>query len=102
MRKGEIRRIIVPSELGYSKYPGLEPVPANKLGAWSGVFAFPCHLLVCGCISAHYSSSIHPCCCCCCCSLRSALQDQQALDSVVKNARRDATLLFDVKLEKAK
>lgn len=59
MRKGEIRRIIVPSELGYSKFPGLEPVPVNSI-------------------------------------------DQQALDSVVKNPRRDATLLFDVKLEKAK
>jgi FKBP-type peptidyl-prolyl cis-trans isomerase 2 len=36
MRKGEIRRIIVPSELGYSKYPGLEPIPMNNLGTRLG------------------------------------------------------------------
>jgi len=59
MKKGEIRRIIVPSDLGYSKYPNLEPQPTTTL-------------------------------------------DQRALDSVVKNPRRDATLVFDVKLEKLK
>ena len=32
MRKGEIRRVIVPAALGYSKFPGLEPVPVNKIG----------------------------------------------------------------------
>ena len=31
-----------------------------------------------------------------------SLVDQQALDSVVKNPRRDATLLFDVKLERVR
>jgi len=59
MKKGSIRRIIVPSELGYSSFPGLEPKPTNTI-------------------------------------------DQKALDSVVMNPRRDATLLFDVKLEKLK
>jgi len=59
MTKGGIRRIIVPAEFGYSKFPGLEPIPKNAL-------------------------------------------DQQALDSVIRNPRRDATLLFDVKLEKIK
>jgi len=59
MRKNGIRRIIVPSELAYSKYPELEPKPMNDL-------------------------------------------DQRALDSVVKNPRRDATILFDVRLERFK
>ena len=59
MRKGGVRRIIVPSELGYSKFPGLEPRPTTDL-------------------------------------------DQRALDSVIQNPRRDASLLFDVKLERVK
>jgi len=59
MRKNGIRRIIVPSELAYSKYPELEPKPMNDL-------------------------------------------DQRALDSVVKNPRRDATILFDIRLERFK
>jgi len=59
MQKGGIRRIIVPPELGYTKFPGLEPIPINDV-------------------------------------------DQRALDSVIKNPRRDATLLFDVKLERVK
>lgn len=59
MKKGGIRRIIVPAELAYSKYPTLEPVPMNG-------------------------------------------NDQRALDSVVKNPRRDATILFDVQLERFK
>lgn len=59
MRKGGIRRIIVPAELAYSKYPDLEPQPTT-------------------------------------------LNDQRALDSVVKNPRRDATILFDVSVERFK
>lgn len=59
MRKGGIRRIIVPADLAYSKYPDLEPKPMNS-------------------------------------------NDQRALDSVVKNPRRDATILFDVSLERFK
>ncbi len=59
MRKNGIRRIIIPAELAYSKYPDLEPKPMNDL-------------------------------------------DQRALDSVVKNPRRDATILFDVRLERFK
>lgn len=59
MKKGSIRRIIVPPELAYSKYPDLEPRPMNA-------------------------------------------NDQRALDSVVKNPRRDATILFDVALERFK
>jgi len=59
MRKNGIRRIIIPADLAYSKYPNLEPKPMNDL-------------------------------------------DQRALDSVVKNPRRDATILFDVRLERFK
>ena len=59
MKKNGIRRIIVPAELAYSSYPGLEPKPMNQA-------------------------------------------DQQALDSVIKNPRRDATVLFDVRLERFK
>jgi FKBP-type peptidyl-prolyl cis-trans isomerase len=59
MRKNGIRRIIIPAELAYSKYPDLEPKPMNDL-------------------------------------------DQRALDSVVKNPRRDATIMFDVRLERFK
>ncbi len=59
MRKGGIRRIIVPQELAYSKFPELEPRPMNA-------------------------------------------NDQRALDSVVKNSRRDATILFDVSVERFK
>lgn len=61
MKKGGIRRIIVPPELGYNPKAGpyLEPIPVNAM-------------------------------------------DVRALDSVVQNPRRDATLLFDVKLERIK
>ncbi len=59
MRKNGIRRMIVPADLAYSKFPDLEPKPMNDL-------------------------------------------DRRALDSVVKNPRRDATILFDVKLERFK
>eukprot|EP00532_Pseudo-nitzschia_australis_P002173 CAMPEP_0168191756 /NCGR_PEP_ID=MMETSP0139_2-20121125/17687_1 /TAXON_ID=44445 /ORGANISM="Pseudo-nitzschia australis, Strain 10249 10 AB" /LENGTH=195 /DNA_ID=CAMNT_0008114955 /DNA_START=192 /DNA_END=779 /DNA_ORIENTATION=+ len=59
MRKNGIRRIIIPADLAYSRYPDLEPKPMSDL-------------------------------------------DQRALDSVVKNPRRDATILFDVRLERFK
>jgi FKBP-type peptidyl-prolyl cis-trans isomerase len=59
MKKGGIRRIIVPADLAYSKFPDLEPKPMSAL-------------------------------------------DQRALDSVVKNPRRDATILFDVSIERVK
>jgi len=59
MKKGGIRRIIIPSELAYNKFPDLEPKPMS-------------------------------------------VTDQRALDSVVKNPRRDATILFDVQLERVK
>lgn len=59
MKKGGIRRIIIPPELAYSGFPDLEPRPTNA-------------------------------------------NDQRALDSVVKNPRRDATILFDVSLERFK
>lgn len=62
MKKGGIRRIIVPPELGYARKGGgpiLQPIPVNAV-------------------------------------------DQRALDSVLQNPRRDATLLFDVKLERLK
>ena len=59
MKKNGIRRIIVPAELAYSKFPDLEPQPMSDV-------------------------------------------DRRALDSVIKNPRRDATILFDVKLERFK
>mmetsp|Transcript_6200 Transcript_6200/g.7852 ORF Transcript_6200/g.7852 Transcript_6200/m.7852 type:complete len:217 (-) Transcript_6200:29-679(-) len=59
MKKGAIRRIIVPADLAYSKYPELEPKPTSA-------------------------------------------NDQRALDSVVKNTRRDATIMFDVQVERFK
>ena len=59
MRKGGIRRIIIPADLAYSKFPDLEPRPMNA-------------------------------------------NDQRALDSVVKNPRRDASILFDVSVERFK
>jgi FKBP-type peptidyl-prolyl cis-trans isomerase len=59
MKKDGIRRIIVPADLAYSKYPQLEPKPMSPL-------------------------------------------DQRALDSVVNNPRRDATILFDVQVERIK
>lgn len=59
MKKNGIRRIIVPAELAYTKFPNLEPKPTNAL-------------------------------------------DQRALDSVVKNPQRDATIMFDVRLERFK
>ena len=60
MKKGGIRRIIVPDELAYSsKNPDLEPKPMNG-------------------------------------------NDQRALDSVVKNSRRDGSILFDVQVERIK
>ena len=60
MKKGGIRRIIVPPSLGYNPDgPLLEPIPTSAV-------------------------------------------DQRALDSVLKNPRRDATLLFDCKLERIK
>ena len=59
MKKGGIRRIIVPQELAYNKFPDLEPRPMTS-------------------------------------------NDQRALDSVVKNPRRDGAILFDVQLERLK
>jgi FKBP-type peptidyl-prolyl cis-trans isomerase len=59
MRKGGIRRIIVPSDLAYSKFPNLQPQPMSDV-------------------------------------------DRRALDSVLQNPRRDATIMFDVKLERFK
>jgi FKBP-type peptidyl-prolyl cis-trans isomerase len=59
MKKGGIRRIIVPQELAYNAFPDLEPKPMNA-------------------------------------------NDQRALDSVVKNPRRDGTILFDVSLDRLK
>mmetsp|Transcript_21565 Transcript_21565/g.66237 ORF Transcript_21565/g.66237 Transcript_21565/m.66237 type:complete len:196 (-) Transcript_21565:788-1375(-) len=58
-RKNEIRRIVVPSELGYSESVELEPKPPT-------------------------------------------LEDSRALDSVLRNPRRDAALLFDVKILRIK
>ena len=59
MRKGGIRRIIVPQELAYNAFPDLEPKPMNA-------------------------------------------NDQRALDSVVKNPRRDGAILFDVSVDRFK
>ena len=59
MKKGGIRRIIVPQSLAYNQFPGLEPIPMTTT-------------------------------------------EQRALDSVVKNARRDGTILFDVQVERLK
>ena len=61
-RKNEIRRIIVPSELGYSEDPAkaaMEPNPPS-------------------------------------------VEDRRALDSVLRNPRRDAAILFDVKVVRIK
>ncbi len=58
-KKNEIRRIIVPSNLGYSETSDLEPVPPT-------------------------------------------IEDRRALDSVLRNPRRDAALLFDVKILRVK
>ncbi|CAM9589952.1 unnamed protein product [Phaeothamnion confervicola] len=57
MKKGSIRRIVVPASLGYATGPALEPQPRNPV-------------------------------------------DRNALDSVLKNPRRDASLLFDVQVER--
>ena len=59
MKKGGIRRIIVPQELAYNKFPDLAPRPMT-------------------------------------------INDQRALDSVVKNPRRDGAILFDVQVERFK
>ena len=59
MSKGGIRRIIVPAEVGYGKFPGLEPQPFTEM-------------------------------------------EKRALDSIVKNPRRDQTVLFDVKVERVR
>ena len=60
MKKGGIRRIIIPASMGYNvNQPNLEPKPTNA-------------------------------------------NDQRALDSVLKNPRRDATILMDVSLERFK
>lgn len=59
MKKGGIRRLIIPADMAYSKFPELEPKPVNA-------------------------------------------NDQRALDSVVKNTRRDATIMFDVQVERFK
>ena len=58
-KKNEIRRIIVPSNLGYSETTDLEPIPPT-------------------------------------------IEDKRALDSVLRNPRRDAALLFDVKILRVK
>ena len=58
-KKNEIRRIIVPSNLGYSETSDLEPIPPT-------------------------------------------IEDRRALDSVLRNPRRDAALLFDVKILRVK
>eukprot|EP00986_Skeletonema_menzelii_P005996 scaffold2266_cov150-Skeletonema_menzelii.AAC.2 len=59
MKKGGIRRIIVPAEVGYGAFPGLEPQPLTEV-------------------------------------------ERRALDSVVKNPRRDQTVMFDCKVERLK
>ena len=58
-KKNEIRRLVIPSELGYSESVALEPRPPT-------------------------------------------LEDERALDSVLRNPRRDAALLFDVKILRIK
>mmetsp|Transcript_26118 Transcript_26118/g.34316 ORF Transcript_26118/g.34316 Transcript_26118/m.34316 type:complete len:259 (-) Transcript_26118:172-948(-) len=57
MKKGGIRRVVVPAKLGYAAGEGLQPQPIKQL-------------------------------------------DKNALDSVLKNPRRDASLLFDVQVER--
>ncbi len=59
MTKGAIRRIIVPAEVGYGGFPGLEPQPFTEM-------------------------------------------EKRALDSVIKNPRRDQTVMFDVKVERVR
>uniref|UniRef100_A0A6S9GUW9 peptidylprolyl isomerase n=1 Tax=Heterosigma akashiwo TaxID=2829 RepID=A0A6S9GUW9_HETAK len=59
MKKGGVRRIVVPAKLGYAAGPTLQPQPTKQL-------------------------------------------DKNALDSVLKNPRRDASLLFDVQVERLK
>jgi len=59
MTKGGIRRIIVPANVGYGGFPGLEPQPLTDV-------------------------------------------EKRALDSVIKNPRRDQTVMFDVKVERIK
>jgi len=59
MSRGGIRRVIVPAEVGYGKFPGLEPQPLTQT-------------------------------------------EKRALDSVVKNPRRDQTVMFDVKVERVR
>ena len=59
MRRGGIRRIIVPADQGYGGYPGLRPQPLTDM-------------------------------------------ERRALDSVIKNPRRDQTVMFDVKVERVR
>jgi len=59
MRRGGIRRIIVPADQGYGGYPGLQPQPLTDM-------------------------------------------ERRALDSVIKNPRRDQTVMFDVKVERVR
>lgn len=57
MKKGGIRRIIVPADVGYGSFPNLEPQPMTDV-------------------------------------------EKRSLDSVIKNPRRDQTVMFDVKVER--
>ena len=59
MRRGGIRRIIVPADQGYGGYPALQPQPLTDM-------------------------------------------ERRALDSVIKNPRRDQTVMFDVKVERVR
>jgi len=59
MKRGGVRRIIVPQELAYNGFPDLEPRVSRP-------------------------------------------EDRRALDSVVKNPRRDGAILFDVSVERIK